>query len=93
MSDVKFFYQLAKLLVFLVLCFAGGGWLIYNNVAEKKAPITFDDVYPGMAAILVGIILTVLILVLRRGAANDLAQAQKSNNPSTQPNSSESQGT
>lgn len=57
MSDVKFYFQFLKLGALLLFCFGVGGALIYNGVAGKKGPVTFDDVYPGVSAIAAGLLL------------------------------------
>ena len=66
MSDVAFYYRLLKMGALLVFCFAGGGLLIYMGVKDKKGPIAFEDVFPGLAAIAAGVILVGLFVWLSR---------------------------
>lgn len=73
MSKAKFYYQSAKLGLLLLFCFGVGGALIYSGVAEKKGPVTFEDVYPGLAAIAAGVVLVGLYLFLSRPPANAAA--------------------
>ena len=66
MSDVVLYYRLLKMGATLLFCFVGGGLLIYVGVKDKKGPIAFEDVYPGLAAIAAGLLLVGLLYWLSR---------------------------
>jgi hypothetical protein len=59
-------FLMVKLGLALVCIFGLGGGLIYAGVAGKKGPVTFDDVYPGVAAIGAGLGLVGLLYFLSR---------------------------
>ena len=71
MSNVRLYYHLIKLGGLLLFCFGVGGALIYNGVAGKKEPVTFDDVYPGVAAIAAGLLLIGLLYWMSRPPKDD----------------------
>ncbi|MDY3562862.1 hypothetical protein R5W23_004343 [Gemmata sp. JC673] len=73
MPSFEKLYYLFKLCLFLLFCFVGGGWLIYDGVADKKGRVTFDDVFPGAAAITAGLLAVGLLYYLRRRAGDDEA--------------------
>jgi hypothetical protein len=46
-----------KIGLMLVFCFGLGGILLFNAIANSKGGIEFKEIYPGVCAILVGLIL------------------------------------
>lgn len=63
-------YLLFKLGLLLLFCFGIGGWLLFDGVAGKQR-VTFDDVWPGIAAILAGFVVIGLLLYIRRALPDD----------------------
>ena len=57
---------LLKFGALLMFCFVGGGWMIYDGVAGKNGNFTFEDVYPGIAAMLAGVLVIGLMHYLTR---------------------------
>ena len=66
---VMSFVLAVKLGLALVVIFGMGGALIYAGVAGKKGPVTFDDVYPGVAAICAGLGVVGLLYFMSRPPA------------------------
>lgn len=75
MSSVKRSFALMKMAAVLLFCFGVGGALVYSGVKDKKGPITFDDVYPGLAAIAAGLILIGLLYWMSRNHGEDESES------------------
>jgi hypothetical protein len=66
-----------KLRLTLWVCFILGGILLISEILDKKAAVSFGDLYPGLSAIAAGLLLRSFLKYVNRQTTSERPSGQE----------------